>query len=145
MGPATLRWWSWLTTSREQRKIRSAFSRYLKPEMVAELARNPEPLNIGLRSNQLFGLLIQVRDDIPEDVQRHVEKVVPIGLKHHGTIVDQMASILLIAFGMKFPYDGSDEENRQRSRAASEELLAALGGHARIVAFCRRDILRKRG
>jgi hypothetical protein len=85
-----------------------------------------------LKTSWLHCLLVQVRDDTPDDIRRGVEQVIPICVKHRGTITDLMASIQLVAFGM---LGGAREECRDDSRSAMEELRASLGGGVRIVAF----------
>ena len=63
-------------------------------------------------------------------------QVVAICLINQGAIVDMMASIQLVAFGMEFGHSsGSVGAIRRNSRMVSGELLATLRGDVRIVAF----------
>lgn len=86
----------------------------------------------SLRTNWLYCLLAQVRDDTPEDIQRNVEKSVPICGKHHGIVMDLIASIQFVVFVI---HGNSREESRDNCRAATHELLSLLGSGIRMVTF----------
>ena len=51
-----------LWTDREKRFIRTAFSRYLAPELVERLAGNPEALQLGGENRELTVLFSDIRD-----------------------------------------------------------------------------------
>jgi hypothetical protein len=104
-------------------------------DIRALLARTPMPEIDDIRAlktNWLYCLLVQVRDDTPEETQRNVEQCVPIYVRHHATIVDLTASFQFIAFGV---HGEAKKECRDRSRAAAKELLAECGDTLRMVAF----------
>jgi hypothetical protein len=86
----------------------------------------------ALKTNWLYCLLVQVRDDTPEETQRNVEQGIPIYVRHHGAIMDLTASFQFIAFGV---HGELKETCRDNSRAASKELLAECGENVRVVAF----------
>ena len=85
-----------------------------------------------LKTGWLYCLLGQVRDDTPEDIRRNVERAVSIYAEHHGVILDLIASMHLIVFGM---FADASEKSRGDSRAASKDVLVALGEDVRLVAF----------
>ena len=101
----------------------------------ALLAREPMP-DIedirALKTNWLYCLLVQVRDDTPEETRRNVEQGIPVYVRHHGVILDLTASIQFTVFGV---HDQGKEECRNNSRATSEELIASCGENIRGVAF----------
>jgi hypothetical protein len=86
----------------------------------------------ALKTNWLYCLLVQVRDDTSEDIRRNVERCIPVYLKHRGVIVDMTASFQFVAFGV---HGQPQEECRKGSRAAVNELLTTCGENIRIVAF----------
>jgi hypothetical protein len=92
---------------------------------------------LNYKTAWLYCLLVQVRDDAPEDIQRTVAQVIPICLEQHGLVFDMMASIQLVAFGKIFRAgDGIPvEEFHHKSRTACTELLTTLGSKVKIVAF----------
>jgi hypothetical protein len=121
---------------RRQREIRSVFSRFLTQEQVDAIARSPEKLDLTFSVTWLHCLLIQVRDDTPEDTQRNVAQIVPICLNNDGVIFDLMASIQLVGFGKLFRSDKTQQEYNHNSLNASSEILGCLGSNVRIVSFC---------
>ena len=50
-------------------------------------------------TTRLSCLLIQVRDDTPEQAQRNIAQIILICTAAGGVIFDMMASIQLVAFG----------------------------------------------
>jgi hypothetical protein len=92
----------------------------------------PSPTNApDLKTNWLYCLLIQVRDDTAADVRRNGEHAMAI-CQRSGVIADIMASIQLVIFG--FP-DGTQEQCRTNGQVTAAELQASLGDDVRVVAF----------
>lgn len=118
----------------QRRSIRRAFSQYLSPEATAELARTPVALQPPQEIKGLYCLLLQVRDDTPDDIARNVERAVPICMENRGVIFDTAASMLLVVFGA-FEFNGPVEQRSDDSSTTMQKLLRALGADVRIVAF----------
>ena len=53
--------WNYLREERQRRQIRAAFSQYISPVMVEQLARNPEKLTLGGSSRETTVLFSDVR------------------------------------------------------------------------------------
>jgi hypothetical protein len=124
------RWWERLRQSKREHKSRSDFLGDLR-----EIPASREPLNRELKTAWLDCLLIQVYDDNSADISRNVERVVSICLQNQGVVLDLMASIQLVAFGIFAFQSGSKEEIRGYSSTTLDELIAALGKDVRIVRF----------
>jgi hypothetical protein len=121
---------------RDLKAISAAFSRFLSPSAIAELAENPEKLDLTrLTTKWLCCLLLQVRDDSPEDIQCNIAPIIPICLQNNGLIVDMMASIQLVAFGEIANIKCSIENSRQNCRNSVNEILKLLDKNIKIVAF----------
>lgn len=85
-----------------------------------------------LKTNWLYCLLVQVRDDTPEDMRCNAEQATLTFMKHHGVILDLTASLQFVVFGT---FGEAKDKCRDDSSAASKELLLSLGNDIRIVAF----------
>lgn len=120
---------------RRKREIRSAFSRFLTQDQVDAVAQTPAKLDFTHSTAWLHCLLIQVRDDTPDDTQRNITHIVPICLNNDGVIFDLMASIQLVGFGKLFRSNKTQEEHRHNGLNASNEILKTLGSNTRIVSF----------
>jgi hypothetical protein len=86
----------------------------------------------ALKTDWLYCLLAQVRDDTPEDIRCNIQQAIPICVKHCGLILDITASILFVAFGI---HGGEKKENGDNSRSTLEELLASLNENIKVVSF----------
>jgi hypothetical protein len=86
----------------------------------------------SLKTSRLYCLLVQVRDNTPDDIQRNVEQVIPIYAKHSGVIIDMIASIQLVLFGL---FAATLQNMSDDSRETAEELLNLTEDQVRIVAF----------
>jgi len=57
-----LTWWQYFRTEQERAAVRAAFSRYLSPEMVERIARDPSQLRLGGETRELTVLFSDIRD-----------------------------------------------------------------------------------
>ena len=103
-----------------------------QPERGAALPKDRGDDVRALKTHWFYCLLAQVRDDTADTIRSNAERAIPIYVKHHGVIMDLMASVHFVAFGMI----GENRETAQGgSQAASRELMAVLGDDIKIVTF----------
>jgi hypothetical protein len=125
----------WPFDRREQRKcIVQAFSKYLSPEMIDSLVRDPSRLartGRDLRTAEIDFLVLQVCDDVLEDVPKHLEAAFDIVMDFDGTIVSTMSSVMDVAFGI--PIRGDMRSHADECAGAAARLVAELGSNVRVV------------
>ncbi|MDD5218442.1 MAG: adenylate/guanylate cyclase domain-containing protein [Candidatus Omnitrophica bacterium] len=97
-----------LRSESERRQIRSAFSHYMSPAMVAELAKNPDKLKLGGEVKDLTLLFADVRDftaiserfgaeELTWFLNRFLTPMTDVILKYGGTI-DKYMGDCIVAF-----------------------------------------------
>ncbi|MBF0561982.1 MAG: adenylate/guanylate cyclase domain-containing protein [Alphaproteobacteria bacterium] len=100
--------WRIAVVDRAERRVRSAFRRYLAPAMVAELAAHPERLRLGGESRMMTVLFCDIRNfttlsetmgeqDLVRLLNRFFTPMVDVVLAHQGT-VDKFIGDCLMAF-----------------------------------------------
>ena len=124
----------YLRTERRQREIRNAFSRYMSPHFVDELARNPEKLSLGgeMRANDDHVLRHpRLHDPISEGMNaqeltqfmnRFLSPMTEIITEHKGTI-DKYIGDCIMAF-WNAPLD--DPDHAKNAVAAAQDMRRKL-------------------
>jgi adenylate cyclase len=135
---------AYLHTEREKREIRKAFSRYLAPALVEQLAAHPDRLKLGGETREMSLLFCDIRDfttlaeglnaaELLELMNRYLSPMTEVILAHKGT-VDKYMGDCIMAFWNAPIDDVQHAENAcQTSRAmigALEELNRELGEEA---------------
>jgi hypothetical protein len=122
----------WLKAWRERQEVRRAFARYLNPELAERLAATSDaPLLAHLEPASIQFVLVQVRDDRPDQVAPRLATAHAIVVEKEGTICDLMSSMSLSVFG--FPVSAGTDRDGANRDAAATELLRALAPDARLV------------
>lgn len=122
-----------LATDAERKQIRNAFSRYLSPELVAQLAANPEKLTLGGERALLTILFCDVRGFTslaeglePEELTSLINQLLtPLTdeiLAHQGTIDKYMGDCIMAFWNAPL----SDEKHAEHACRAALQMLARL-------------------
>ena len=131
----------YLRTEVERRRVRHAFSRYMSPDMVAELASNPGRLKLGGELREMTLLFADVRgftsisegldaEALTRFVNRLFTPLSNVILEHRGTIDKYMGDAVMAFWNA--PLD--DAEHARRAAIAALEMLNALEGLNRTLA-----------
>lgn len=127
----------------EKRQVRTAFSQYLSPDLVAELAANPERLRLGGETRKMTLLFCDVRGFTtiseqfktdPQGLTRLINRLLtPLTqriLERRGTI-DKYMGDCIMAFWNAPLEDPRQEENACRSALEMFEALKSLNEERR--------------
>lgn len=123
----------YLRTDAEKRQIRGAFSRYLAPAVVEELARHPEKLKLGGEMKNMSVLFADIRGFTslaekmkPEELTRFLNQfltpMTEIILRYGGTIDKYMGDGIMAFWNAPV----EDPAHAARSCRAALEMQAAL-------------------
>jgi hypothetical protein len=120
-----------LQIARQGAVIRQAFAAYVSPKVINQMIRDPLQKPKGPERRDVSFILFQVRDDDAENVQKQLERALPIVTEGGGVILDMMSSLVLAVFGL-FPgkEPGVLEDNRALVAA---RLMSELGADIRLV------------
>lgn len=121
-----------LKTEAEKRQVRSAFSRYMSPQLVRQLAANPERLRLGGETRHMTVLFADIRNfttlsegmsaaELTRFMNRYLTPMTDIILREGGTI-DKYIGDCIMAF-WNAPLDVPDHAGRA-CRAALEMSLS---------------------
>ncbi|HEX5318114.1 MAG TPA: adenylate/guanylate cyclase domain-containing protein [Stellaceae bacterium] len=121
-------------TERRQRQIRQAFSRYMSPYMVAELARHPEKLVLGGETKLLTIMFCDIRgfttlseglkaEELGRLINNFLTPMTEIITNHKGTI-DKYIGDCIMAF-WNAPLD--DPDHAKNAVLAAQEMRRRLG------------------
>jgi adenylate cyclase len=132
-------------TERRQREIRNAFSRYMSPHYVAELAKNPDKLVLGGELRTMTIMFCDIRGfttlseglgphELTEFLNGFLTPMTEIVMAHHGTIDKYMGDGIMAFWNA--PLDDPDQakhavEAAQEMRARTIALNAAAAEEAR--------------
>ncbi len=132
-------------TERRQRDIRQAFSRYMSPHYVAELAKNPDKLVLGGELKTMTIMFCDIRGfttlseglgphELTEFLNGFLTPMTEIVMAHHGTIDKYMGDGIMAFWNA--PLDDPDQakhavEAAQEMRARTIALNAAAAEQAR--------------
>jgi adenylate cyclase len=118
---------------RERRRVRSAFSLYLPPALVKELAAHPERLKLGGESRDMTVLFADMRgfttvserlspQAVVQLVNRFFTPMTEVIHRHHGT-VDKYIGDCVMAF-WNAPLD--DPDHARHAAAAALDMMAEI-------------------
>ncbi len=97
----------YLRSEAERAQVRNAFSRYMSPELVEQLAHHPERLRLGGENRELTMLFCDIRGftaisedftdatDLTRFINRFLTPMTEIILEHHGTIDKYMGDAIM--------------------------------------------------
>ena len=122
-------------TERRQREIRQAFSRYMSPHMVAELARHPEKLKLGGEIKLITIMFCDIRGfttlseglsagELGQLINDFLTPMTEVITNHQGTI-DKYIGDCIMAF-WNAPLD--DPDQAKNAVAAANEMRKRLIG-----------------
>ncbi|MEZ5925162.1 MAG: adenylate/guanylate cyclase domain-containing protein [Hyphomicrobiaceae bacterium] len=131
----------YLLTEVERRRVRNAFSRYMSPDMVAELALNPGRLKLGGETREMTLLFADVRgftnisegldaEELTRFVNRLFTPLSDVILAYRGTIDKYMGDAVMAFWNA--PLD--DPDHAGNAARASLAMLAALDELNRMLA-----------
>ncbi len=120
-------------TERRQREIREAFSRYMSPQYVAQLARNPEKLVLGGEIRLMTIMFCDIRGftslsegmsahELGQLINQFLTPMTEIVMAHQGTI-DKYIGDCIMAF-WNAPLD--DPEHAKNAVAAAQDMRRKL-------------------
>jgi adenylate cyclase len=120
-------------TERRQREIRQAFSRYMSPHMVAELAKHPEKLKLGGESKTVTIMFTDIRGfttlsegltsaELGQLINDFLTPMTEIIIEHKGTI-DKYIGDCIMAF-WNAPLD--DPDHAKNAITAAQEMRRQL-------------------
>ncbi|MBV8888655.1 MAG: adenylate/guanylate cyclase domain-containing protein [Alphaproteobacteria bacterium] len=123
----------YLRTERRQRAVRNAFSRYMSPHYVAELARHPEKLVLGGETKTMTIMFCDIRgfttiaegldaETLTRYMNRFLSPMTEIIAAHKGTI-DKYIGDCIMAF-WNAPLD--DPDHPKNAVAAAQEMRRRL-------------------
>jgi adenylate cyclase len=134
---------NYMTVSADRHWIRSAFSQYLSPDLVEQLAHSPEKLSLGGEQRELTVLFSDIRGftaiseaykDDPQGLTALINRLfTPLTediVKHHGTI-DKYMGDAIMAFWNAPLIDRSHEANACEAALTMQESLKALNEERR--------------
>jgi hypothetical protein len=115
--------------ARQMAFIREAFSRYVSPELLADILANPRRFP-PLEKREVFFALLQVCDEDSAAMAERLKRAADIAAKAQG-MMDLMPPFLVVAFG--FPLEDKSENLRTQGQRMIEDLLRDCGREVRIV------------
>jgi adenylate cyclase len=132
-------------TERRQQEIRQAFSRYMSPHYVAELAKNPDKLVLGGELKTMTIMFVDIRgfttlseglgpQELTEFLNGFLTPMTEIVMAHHGTIDKYMGDGIMAFWNAPLDDPGHAEhavEAAQEMRTRIIALNAAAAGQAR--------------
>jgi hypothetical protein len=114
----------------ERAYIKRTFAKYVSPKVVGELIREPHKSALGSQRRRISFIVFQLRDDDVENVQRQLERALPI-MREGGGIFDMASSLVMVIFGIPQREENVDFE-ANRALVASR-LMSELGPEIRLV------------
>lgn len=116
----------YIASEREKNQVRNAFSHYMSPDLVAQLADNPDKLALGGEDKNLTLLFCDIRSfttiseqfnatDLTKFINKFLTPMTDVILKHNGTIDKYMGDCIMAFWNA--PLDVADHP-KQASKAA---------------------------
>jgi adenylate cyclase len=124
----------YLRSEAERAQVRNAFSRYMSPELVEQLAHHPERLRLGGENRELTILFCDIRGftaisegftdaaDLTSFINRFLTPMTEIILDHHGTIDKYMGDAIMAFWNA--PID--DPAHVRNATQAALKMIAEL-------------------
>jgi adenylate cyclase len=129
---------NYMTLSADRHWIRSAFSQYLSPDLVEQLAHSPEKLTLGGEQRELTVLFSDIRGftaisesykDDPQGLTALINRLfTPLTkdiVKHHGTIDKYMGDAIMAFWNAPLP-DAAHEANACEAALTMQDSLKDL-------------------
>lgn len=129
-----------LVTERQQRWIRTAFSRYVSPNRVQYLVEHPERLTLGGQRQECSFIFTDLADFTPmmesldparavQLLNAYLDRMVAIAFDHGGTLDRIMGDAVAIVFSAPLP----QADHRARALRCALDMEAFASGYARTV------------
>jgi adenylate cyclase len=123
----------YMTAEREKKEVRNAFSHYMSPALVAQLANNPQSLKLGGETKNLTMLFCDIRgfttiseglsaEELTSFINKFLTPMTNIILKHKGTIDKYMGDCIMAFWNA--PLD--DADHPVNAGNAALEMISAL-------------------
>lgn len=123
----------YMTAERERKEVRNAFSHYMSPALVSQLANNPQSLKLGGEIKNLTMLFCDIRgfttiseglsaEELTSFINKFLTPMTNIILKHKGTIDKYMGDCIMAFWNA--PLD--DENHPSNASIAALEMIAEL-------------------
>jgi adenylate cyclase len=127
---------SYVRSEVERAQIRAAFTHYLAPELVAELANNPQRLKLGGERREVTLLFMDVRgftaiaesldaEALVRLINRIFTPITDTILSHRGTIDKYMGDAVMAFWNAPLP-DGKHAKNACRAALSMRQQLVEL-------------------
>jgi hypothetical protein len=121
---------------RKKRRVESElrrFASYLSPDAVKALA-DGSPREPASERGEIPFVLLQVRDDKAEHVERHLARAMA-RVRESGGVADMMSSLVFVIFG--FPRDAwasmPEKPSIENGRRLSTALLQEMGADVKVL------------
>ena len=121
--------WSFWRKRVRKAQIRGAFGKFISEQGLREIERSLEtPSNEfpPLNKEAIHYIILQVRDDTSEDVQRHLAQVLEILIEHDGVVEVFMPSIITATF----------KPTPDTNKPSLDALVGKLGPDVRAIYGC---------
>lgn len=123
----------YLSTSREKKFIHDTFSRYLAPQVIEELIKNPDMIALGGRKANLSILFSDIRgfttlsesmspEKLTSFLNNYLTRMTDIILDQNGVVDKYIGDAIMAFWGAPLP----DAHHARRSLASAIEMVQAL-------------------
>ncbi|MEK7525477.1 MAG: adenylate/guanylate cyclase domain-containing protein [Patescibacteria group bacterium] len=123
----------YLSTSREKKFIHDTFSRYLAPQVIEELIKNPDTIALGGRKANLSILFSDIRgfttlsesmspEKLTNFLNRYLTRMTDIILDQNGVVDKYIGDAIMAFWGAPLP----DTNHARRSISSAIEMVQAL-------------------
>ncbi len=124
---------NYMSAEKEKKEVRNAFSHYMSPALVAQLAKNPKALKLGGETKNLTMLFCDIRgfttiseglnaEELTSFINKFLTPMTNIILKHKGTIDKYMGDCIMAFWNA--PLD--DKEHPLNASNAALEMIHSL-------------------
>ena len=140
---------SYVRSEVERGQIRAAFAHYLAPELVAELASNPQRLKLGGEGREITLLFMDVRgfttiaenldaEALVQLINRIFTPVTAAIVSHRGTVDKYMGDAVMAFWNAPLP-DAEHAKNACRAALSMRQQLLQLNATLALEAEARRE------
>lgn len=123
----------YITAEREKKEVRNAFSHYMSPALVEQLAQNPKSLKLGGETKNLTMLFCDIRgfttiseglsaEELTSFINKFLTPMTNIILNHKGTIDKYMGDCIMAFWNA--PLD--DSEHPVNAAISALEMISSL-------------------
>ncbi len=125
--------YGYLVEERGKRKLAGQFSQYIPPELVDELSRNPDAINVRSENKEMTVLFSDVRsfttiseslkpEELSQLMNEYLTPMTEIIFRHRGTIDKYMGDAIMAFWGAPL----EDAEHARHALQAAMAMLAEL-------------------